>query len=164
MEHGVEDYEEFAHAGGDDDLGRFALRCQAFGEGADHWIEASSVQRDHVEDLADRGPPAFDAAFTLMSSAIAIEGRETDQGADGLTIEAAQLRQFSDERRTGDLSDPRRRAEKFDLGSPVVVGFEQASDLGFDRGDLPACPTFAGVDGCSCRRRGPWPVQDDWTP
>ena len=72
FEHGVEDDQELAHAGGQHHLEGFASGLQSVGEGFDHGIETTGGQGGHVEDVPHRGTAPKDRTFPPELAAVVI--------------------------------------------------------------------------------------------
>ena len=68
--------------------------------------------------------------------AVSIEGRDSDQRGDFLTIKFSQFRQFCNERRGGDFSDSHSALEDFGFFFPLVIRFYEACDFLIDRRDF----------------------------
>ncbi len=136
MEHRVEDDKQLSHASGEHNFGGLPSGSEPVGEGANDGVAAAGGQGRHVQDLPYRGSATHDATFASVRSAIVVERSDADQGADGLAIEPSQLGQLGNERGAGHWANAWRATEHLDLGLPIVVGFQQAGNLGFDLGDL----------------------------
>ena len=79
---GVADHQELAHAGDEGHLGRLAGGDEALIEGLEVGVAAGGRQGGHVERGAHLGAPAPAAAAPAPGAAVAIEGRDPDQGGD----------------------------------------------------------------------------------
>ena len=132
----VEGDQEFSHAGDDDDLEGFALAFEAFGKGLDDRIATSCGECGHVQDTADRGSSAPDGTFAMITSAVAIEGSQADQGRDFLSVEKTQFREIGQHRNDGDLADTGNGFDDVRFVFRLVVRFEKLGDLFFDAFDL----------------------------
>ena len=139
FQHGVEGDEELSSAGGDmivavtgfETLGKFADACR-FDMGVVNEIESCQV-----ESRANAGSSAEDGTLALILAAVTVEGRDTDEGRDLLTIEFAELWEIGQDRRTGRRTDTRNGLQDFCFAAPVVVAVDEALDLGIDVVDLP---------------------------
>src|SRR5215210_6502071 len=100
-EHDVEDGEEFADAGDDGDLVELAGGDEAVVEGAHGRIEADGGAGGHPEAGADGGAATGAAALATRGATSAIERSDTDEGGDGLAVQASQLGQVQDQQRGG---------------------------------------------------------------
>ena len=136
FDHGVEDDQEFVHAGGDDDLELFALGFEALGEPGDCRIATLGGECGHVEDVSDRSPSSPDGASTLKVTAVTIEGSQPGQGADLLTVESSQFGKFSKECDGCGGPDAGSTTEHVDFTTPVVIGLEEFGKFVFDALDL----------------------------
>ena len=63
---GIQDDQEFAHAGHESDLLELAGLTQALVEGTDDGVEADGGKRGHVQDGAHLGTPAPNGARAVM--------------------------------------------------------------------------------------------------
>ena len=97
FDHGVEDDEELAQAGGGDDFGRLALLFESLGEAFDDRVVVFGVESRHVEDVAEGPASSADGAFAGSFAAVVGVGRDADQGGDLFAVELSQLGQFGDE-------------------------------------------------------------------
>ena len=79
---GIAEHQQLAHAGGQRHLGGLPGRDQALIEGADDRIGTGGGDGGHIEDGADGGAPAPDAAAAAPGAAVAIEGGDPDQGGN----------------------------------------------------------------------------------
>ena len=139
FEHGVEDHQEFSHAGHDDFFGSFfvfGVGTQSESEGFDDGVVSHGRLGGHVQDVADGGSAAGDAALALVVSAVVVEGSDSDQGCDLGAIEFTEFRQFGQHRRRGLAGDSGDGLQDLGLGSPVVVGLDEPRDFGFEVFDL----------------------------
>ncbi len=93
LEHRVQDRQQFAHTGGQGDLGRFAGRPQPLVERFDHGITPAGGDRGHVQHRPDPGPPAEDHAPPPALARIAIERADPNQRADLPPVQGPQFGQ-----------------------------------------------------------------------
>src|SRR5262245_53203714 len=114
FEHGVEDDQELAHAGGDDDLEWLSGGVETVSEGPDDGVATSGSECGHVEGTADGRSSTPDGAFALEATTVVVEGRQTDEGTDLLAIESTELRELSQQRGRGGWAHAGGAAE--DLG------------------------------------------------
>jgi len=135
-EHGVEDDEELAHAGGHDELKGLSGGFEFGGEGFDGRVEVSGGERGHVEGGSDAGPTAPDHASPAELSAVAVERRHADQGRDRLSVELAEFRQLGHQRPTGRRPDAGHRRQTPSSFAPVVVVLDQPRQVGVEFVDL----------------------------
>jgi hypothetical protein len=145
-EHGVEDDEEFSHAGGEDDFEGFAMLSEAISEGFDDGVAAAGGQSSHVEYGADGFTPATDGAFALVFSAVAIERSQSDQGGYLLAIELTEFGDIGQECGGSDAPQPWDGLHELGLVAPVVIRFDEDFDGGFDFADLPFQEFEDGLD------------------
>jgi hypothetical protein len=140
LEHGVENHEQLAHTGGENDLGLFTsptrggLR-QSQSKRPDVFVAAFGAECGHVQRIPDGTAPTANGSNAHELSTIAIEGCHTDQGGNLLAIELSQLGKFSQESRRRRDSDARHGGHEVDLVLPVIVITNEFVDLilnGFD--------------------------------
>ena len=136
FDHRVEDHQQLAHAGGDDDLGFFAEGFQAIREGSDDWVGASCAERRHVQATAHRTSAAADRAPSSELAAIAIEGGQADQCGDFSSTQLPQLGDLGDQGCTRARSNPRRALNNLGLLFPLVVRLDQRGDSLLEASDL----------------------------
>ena len=135
FQQGVEDDEQFAHAGGEDDFNGLSLGLEALGEGADDRVATRGGEGGHVEGAADRGAPPPNGSFAAVRSAVVVEGGESDECTDLLAIELAEFGQIGEQRRGGGGPDAGGAGEDLRLAAPLVVGFEVGDDVLFELED-----------------------------
>ena len=82
LEHGVQDGQQLAHAGGQRHLLRLPGRQETLVEISDDRVVAAGYHRSHVEGCADPSPSAPDGAFAPQGAAVPIEGSHAHQGSD----------------------------------------------------------------------------------
>lgn len=128
FDHRVEDHDELSHAGGEDGLAGFSARLESLSEGHQDWVMLFCGECGHVERATKCFASAADAAFTFGMPAIVVEGGDTDQGGDLLTIEFSQFRQFGDDGGSGDSADAGDSFEEFEAILPLVVGEDELED------------------------------------
>lgn len=125
FEHGVEDDQELAHAGGEDDFGLFAILGESLSEGFDGGVMVFGDQSGHVDHVANGGSSTADVACALVLATVVVERSDSDQRRDLLAVEFSQFRQLGQERGGRDASQAGRALQQFRLGPPVVVRVDQ---------------------------------------
>ena len=81
-QHGIEDDQQFPHAGNQRDFLGLAGRAEPPIEAPNHGIEAGRNDRSHVECHSHLGAPTPHRAFASQGPAIAIQrGEETEKGS-----------------------------------------------------------------------------------
>ena len=80
LEHGVEDYQQLAHTGGQNQLFGLAGRQQTLVEVRYDRVEAAGYLGPHVEGCADLGPSTPDGAFAPQGTTIPVEGSHAHHG------------------------------------------------------------------------------------
>ena len=93
LDHGVEYYEQLAHAGCESQLLGLTSGQQPLVEVPDDRVEAAGYQRSHVQGSADPGTTAPDSPFASQSATVPVEGSHAHQRGDLSAIQRAQLRQ-----------------------------------------------------------------------
>ncbi len=92
-DHGVQDREPLAHAGGEGDLLRFAGGEKLDGEGADDRVAPRRDGRAHGQRGPDGGAAAPDEPSAAPRAAVPGKGGDADEGRDLAAREAADRRQ-----------------------------------------------------------------------
>ena len=87
FEHGVENREQFSHAGGQGELLRLAGREEPLVEGPNQRVVSCRGQGRHVERGPYLGPSAPNRALAPQGAAVAVEGSHSHQGRDLLAVE-----------------------------------------------------------------------------
>src|SRR5579863_9021779 len=136
FEHGVESDQELSHAGDVDDLEWLAGVFEAFGEGFDDGVRSFCGESRHVEIVPNGFSSAADGALTAKFSAIVIEGSETTQRRDFLSVEFAEFRKFGNEGCGSGGADSGSAAEDVLFVAPVIVRVEEFEDGVLDLFDL----------------------------
>ena len=129
FDEGVEDGEEFPHAGGDAELVGFALLGEPLGELSDDGVAAGGVEGGHVEGAADASPPAADPSGFGGMSAVLVDGRDADEGGDLLAVDLAEFGELGDERDGRDGSDSGDAGQEVVELAPVGVGGAEFGDV-----------------------------------
>lgn len=132
FDHGVEDDEELAHTGGDDDLERLSSGFKALREDTDHGVVSLCGEGCHIEGTADMRASTPNGTLTLEFPAVAIEGGQAGESTDLLAIELSEFRKIGEERYGRGRPDTGRTAEDLDLTTPVVIRFQEGEDTFLD--------------------------------
>ena len=135
-QHGVEDHQEFAHGGGQCQLGRFAAGPEALVEGADHRVVPAGDQRRHVERAAHHPAAALDAALAAALAGIPRDRREPGQSGDRFAVAAAELGQQRQQRARRDRPDAGHRRQDGGPLRAVRLRRERRRDLLVERREL----------------------------
>ncbi len=114
------------HGGDQGDLPGFAPGDQARVEGPDHGIGPGGGERGHVQSLPHRGPTAPDGALSPEVAAVAVEGRDPDQGRQGAVGQLAQFGQFRQQDAGHHAADAGDAPEELGLFLPCGMGLQQA--------------------------------------
>jgi hypothetical protein len=85
-DHGVQDHQEFAHAGGERELRGAAGLGEALVEGPHRRVETNRGERGHEQGLAHAAAAAGDHAAAPEGAAVAVDWRDRDQGRDGASV------------------------------------------------------------------------------
>jgi len=112
VQHGTEDDEQLAHAGGECQFGMLTTGAQQQIEGSDGGIVADSRPRRPVQHPPDPGTPAPDATAAGQAATVTVEGRQANQGGDLLAIESSQLGQRCQQATRQHLPDTGNRAQQ----------------------------------------------------
>ena len=129
FEHGVEDDEEFSHAGGDRFFGLFAVGAKSFVEVFDSGIATDGGEGGHVEGVADVKSSAADGAGAGLLAAVVVEGCDTDEGGDLFAIELTEFGQIGKQSHRGDVAHARRRGKDVRLLFPVGMLIDEGRDV-----------------------------------
>ena len=128
-EHGVEGDEQFSHTGGEDDLESFSGSFQSLGESLEDGVGSTSGEGCHVESRADGSSSAGDGACSFELAAVVVEGSQSDQSGDLLSVEASQFGEFGQEGEAGDRADAGDALKDLILRFPVVVGLDELGNF-----------------------------------
>lgn len=104
---GIEDGEQFVHAGDESHLLGFAGGAQAAVERTDRWVVTDRGKGRHIQRRAHGCTAAPDNTPATQRSALAGEGRDPNQGGESLAIECTQLGQLSEQGIGGGGADAR---------------------------------------------------------
>jgi hypothetical protein len=115
---GIQDDEEFAHAGHESDLLELAGLPQALIEGTDDRVEADGGKSRHVQDGPHLSPPAPNGTRAVMLTAVVVEGSEPDQGGDALAGQGAQFGEIGQEGVAGSRADALEAPQQIILLAP----------------------------------------------
>src|SRR5258706_2350283 len=133
-EHGVEDRQARAHAGGDGYLGKLAGGIQALMEQLDPRVVPDGRLRGHIGHRPHFAAPAPDAPLAFVAARVARQGRYSHQLGDLAPLQAPQLGQRRGERESAHrphaLEAVQQRALLLEVALQRVVG------LAVDGGDL----------------------------
>lgn len=129
FDHAVEDYEQLAHAGGDDDFGLFALSGKALCKGVDDGIPSFGAEGCHVQGNAYRSASTADRAFSLEATAITVEGGQADECGNLVTVECSQFRKIGQESGGSRLADAGSALQELSLSLPLIVGLDEGEDV-----------------------------------
>ena len=136
FDHGVEDDQEFSHAGHEDDFGEFALNCQAICERTNHRVVPTGRQGGHVQRASDRATTTVNRSTTSKLSAVPVVRCDTDECGDFLPIELAEFGNFRNQGCGGDCADAWRALEKFVLALPLIIRFDKLGDFRINPADI----------------------------
>ena len=128
--------EEFTHGGGEGEFRRFAMGEQALVEGFADGVVAGGDQGSHVEGLAHGLTTAADVALAAEQAAVVIEGSEASESGGLVLGEAAEFWQGSQEGGGRDGAHAFDGSQSRELGTQARTGTDQASEGGFNAGDL----------------------------
>ena len=135
LEHGVHDDEELAHAGGEGDLGGFALAAQVRVEGSYDGVASHGRDGSHVERSAHLGAPTPDDALALMLAAVAAEGGHADQRGDLPARERPEFRQQRKEGGAGERANAGDGLEQIVFVAPGLGGAKRVREVDVESTD-----------------------------
>jgi hypothetical protein len=111
-EDGIEDGQKLTHAGDACDFGGSPGLNETLVEDADGRVPSGSADDRHEQRVPNRGAAAHDPAPAAHRTAVAVDGRNPNQGCDAPSVEQAELGQLSDQRPRGDWTNARDRGEQ----------------------------------------------------
>ena len=141
-EHGVENDEQLAHAGGEGRFRVFPARPQLSVKVLDDWIGTNRGDHGHVQDAPDLGPTTPDTTAAAQATAVAVKGRQSGQRGDLFAIKCTQLGQVREQGGREHLTDPGHRAEQLVALAPDGGLADQAGDFVVEPGE----PLFEPAD------------------
>src|SRR3989442_15617781 len=115
---------------------------ETMGEGLYEGIGPSGVHCGDVEGTADGFPAAADGSFAFHGAAVSIEGSQTHERGDLLTIELADLGNVGDDGGGSDTAQTGNRFDELGFVAPLVVGLQERLNDLLDAADF----GFGGVD------------------
>src|SRR5688500_14250404 len=95
-QHGVEDGEELAHAGGESDFLQFASLQHLLVLSLDHRVVACGNEGRHIENTAYIAAPTFSLAVASFLPTIEVHRSHTNKCCDLLAVHLAQFGQISE--------------------------------------------------------------------
>lgn len=119
----------------DDEIG-FTGIFKSLREGFQDRVVVSSRESRHVKRGSNLRPSSVDATFSFQESAVMVVGSESCECGDLGSVGISQFRDFGQELSGSDFPDPRDTGEDFAFSHPVIIGFEELGDGGFDDVDL----------------------------
>jgi hypothetical protein len=133
LEHRVQDRQQFAHAGGQRDLGRFAGCPQSLVERFDHGITPAGGNRGHVQHRPDPGPPAEDHAPSPALAGITVERTDPNQRADLPPVQGPQFGQRGQQGHRSHRADAGDATQQIILLTPDRAGVQPALQVTVER-------------------------------
>src|ERR1700730_10103331 len=133
---GVEDGEEFSHASGDGDFGRFAGGAQPLIGMAERQLVANGDHDRHKEGGAHRAAATGDGASAPEGTAIAVEGSQPGKAGDFAAVEGAPFGYFCDQRTGDGVADRRHACEQVLLLAPCRTAAAPLVDVLLDLTEL----------------------------
>src|SRR6185312_13764343 len=94
---GVEGHRDFSHAGDERDLAGFSVVAEPPVEGFDGGVVADGAQGGDVEDVADADAAASDGTVAAPGAAVAVDGRDADEGGGLVAGQTAELAHVGDQ-------------------------------------------------------------------
>src|SRR5436305_12947815 len=144
---GVENDEELTDACGEGLFGGLSGGSEFLIMRGDEGIGAAGDQRGHVEGGPDRRTASGDGLAAALDAAVAIDGRNPDEGCDLAPVEAAEFRQFGDEGAQGGLAHAWHAGQKVGVGLPSGALPDRAVDVPIEFGKLGLEKIDMPVDG-----------------
>lgn len=111
LRHRIENCQQLAGAGYDDQLSRFSDCDEALFEGPEDWIEPADGEGCEIEAPAARSASAPDAALAASLSRVICVGRQSGEGRDPSSIKLIKLRKLRDQNGRDNGSDPLHAAK-----------------------------------------------------
>jgi hypothetical protein len=139
--HGIEDDQQFPHAGCQGDLFGFPFGHKTLVEVADHGVVPGSDQGPHVEGGPDGSATAPDHSLSAQCAAVLGQRRNADQRGDLLPVECAQFGKVGQESATDDGTDAGDAAQEVLLGTPHRALLDGLVQVGVDVGQASLQPT-----------------------
>jgi hypothetical protein len=136
FEQGVGGDDEFAHDGGDGDLGWFSGGDELLVLCFEVWVEARSDECWHVECLPHVGATTSDEALAFPLSGLSRDGGKTGERCGLFVLKAAQFGHGGDELVGGQRSDTGDAGQDLVPAREYGIGRDQAGDLGIERVDM----------------------------
>ena len=136
LEHGVEDRQQLAHAGGQRYLAWLAGGTQTTVEGTDFLVASGGSQGGHVESGTYLGASAGNDTPATESTTVAVERSDADERGDLPAGELAQLGKLAEQSTSGLGTDTRDRLEEVFLFAPERRLFDVFVDVGVEGVDL----------------------------
>ena len=117
-DHGIKDDQQFAHAGNQGNIRRFARGPQPFVKVSDHGIAPASSQSGHVKSSAHMGSTAPNGAASPQQAATPVQWCHTNKRSNLFAIQVPQLRQLGQHGATNDRPDAGHTLEQIFLLTP----------------------------------------------
>jgi hypothetical protein len=121
-DHSVEDYQEFAHTGGDNYFEFFALGSEASGKVQDGRIAPHGGQGGHVKQTADIFSTSPYTGLSCETAGAEVIRRYSYQGCYLLAVEQAEFRQLAQEHGTCLRSYSGRAADDLVFAAELLIG------------------------------------------
>ena len=139
VQHGVENHEELAHAGGESRFRVFTACPQLGVKILDDWIGTNRGDHGHVQDAPDLGATAPDTTAAAQATAVAVKGRQPGQRGDLFAIKCAQLGQVREQGGREHFADSGHRAQQLVAFAPDRGLADQTGEFIVEPGEpLPA--------------------------
>jgi len=91
LQEGIEDSQQFVHAGRQGELLGLSRREQARVQGFQNWIRSSTHQRGHIQRRPDRTASTPDGTLAAEGATVTIEWSQANERADLLAANDPEL-------------------------------------------------------------------------
>ena len=144
--HGIEDGQQFTHAGDHHHFEGLSGGGETRSEALDLRIMATGTQSGHVERAADGLSAAGDGAFAGHATRVVVEGGNAGQRADLFAVQGAEFGGFGKEGGAGGVADADEAGEDFMFAGEVLVLVDELGDFLVDLFDRVVKTSHEGVD------------------
>jgi DNA-binding winged helix-turn-helix (wHTH) protein len=146
VQHGVENDEEFAHAGGERRLRVFPACPQLSVKVLDDRIGTHGGDHGHVQNAPDLSAATPDTTTAAQFSTVAVKGRQAGQRSDLFAIKLAQFGQVREQGSREHRTDSRHRAEQLVALAPDRGRTDQGGEFVIESGQPLFQPTNVFID------------------
>jgi len=151
---GVEDKEEFVHAGGQGDFLGFAGGAEALVEGANGRVVPGGDERGHVQGGAHAGAAPPDDTPAAQRAALAGERGHANQGGNGFAVEVAEFGHLGEQGQGGGRANAGDAAQQILPFAPERAGLHGVAQVVVEGGELVVQPGDVRLDTRAHGRQG----------